>query len=220
MAEDTQTPGNPGADDDSKSLPWLYQQKLSDAIDEAGESGDYHWNARFKAALVRRGLYMCRSKDVPDFSSSLSRYPSGKPFMAPKPLLPGSDTWHPDSRIIWLEDAAESKDLQQNTHTKTVDADMNTDHDIKAPSPYHRWVYGWTLDVDGNLVEAPPVLVDVYSILDAYPTQNTALDHLIKKALVPGGRGHKDRVRDMRDIKWSAERAIEIEKARNQGGNQ
>ena len=88
------------------------------------------------------------------------------------------------------------------------------DHDTKAPSPYHRWIHGWVLDTGGNLVEAPPVLVDVYSILEAYPTQNAALDHLIKKALVPGGRGHKDRMRDMKDIKWSAGRAIEIEKRR------
>ena len=82
------------------------------------------------------------------------------------------------------------------------------------PSVYHRWVHGgvWR---DGDWVPAEPVLVDVYAILEAYPTNNAALDHLIKKALVPGGRGHKDRTRDLRDIQWSAGRALEMQEVRD-----
>ena len=67
---------------------------------------------------------------------------------------------------------------------------------------YLRTIYG--VDKEGN---AGSLQVDVYDILDAYPTKNPALDHLIKKALCPGQRGHKDLLTDLDDIIKSAERA-------------
>ncbi len=67
---------------------------------------------------------------------------------------------------------------------------------------YLRTIYG--VDKEGN---AGSLLVDVYDILDAYPTKNPALDHLIKKALCPGQRGHKDLLTDLDDIIKSAQRA-------------
>ncbi len=67
---------------------------------------------------------------------------------------------------------------------------------------YLRTIYG--VDKEGN---AGSLQVDVYDILDAYPTKNPALDHLIKKALCPGQRGHKDILTDLDDIIKSAQRA-------------
>lgn len=67
---------------------------------------------------------------------------------------------------------------------------------------YLRTIYG--VDKEGN---AGSLQVDVYDILDAYPTKNPALDHLIKKALCPGQRGHKDLLTDLEDIIKSAQRA-------------
>ena len=55
------------------------------------------------------------------------------------------------------------------------------------------------------------VQVDVYDILKAWEVQNPALQHLIKKALQPGARGHKTLENDLRDILVSAERAMELE---------
>jgi len=57
----------------------------------------------------------------------------------------------------------------------------------------------------------PGVWVDVYDVLHAWRVQNPALQHLIKKALVPGSRGHKDIETDLREILASAERAIQLE---------
>lgn len=57
----------------------------------------------------------------------------------------------------------------------------------------------------------PGVVVDVYDVLNAWGVQNPALQHLIKKALQAGKRGHKDTVEDMEDIIASAIRAKEIE---------
>lgn len=67
---------------------------------------------------------------------------------------------------------------------------------------YLRTIYG--VDKEGN---AGSLQVDVYDILDAYQTKNPALDHLIKKALCPGQRGHKDLLTDLDDIIKSAQRA-------------
>lgn len=55
------------------------------------------------------------------------------------------------------------------------------------------------------------VFVDVYDVLKAWDVRNPALQHLIKKALQAGGRGHKDLTTDLADITASAIRAQELE---------
>jgi|SRR5690554_7298626 len=56
----------------------------------------------------------------------------------------------------------------------------------------------------------PGIWVDVYDVLHAWRVQNPALQHLIKKSLQPGERGHKTREEDMKDIIASALRAGEL----------
>lgn len=51
---------------------------------------------------------------------------------------------------------------------------------------YQKVIYG--KDQNGNVVKC---IVDVYDVLEAWKTTNPALQHLIKKALQPGERGHK-----------------------------
>ncbi len=57
----------------------------------------------------------------------------------------------------------------------------------------------------------PNVIVDVYDVLQAWKVTNPALQHLIKKGLQAGNRGHKTLEQDMDDIIASAIRAKEIE---------
>ena len=57
----------------------------------------------------------------------------------------------------------------------------------------------------------PGVFVDVYDVLFAWKVSNPALQHLIKKALQPGERGHKDLETDLQDIIDSAIRAKDLE---------
>ena len=57
----------------------------------------------------------------------------------------------------------------------------------------------------------PGIFVDVYDVLMAWNVSNPALQHLIKKALQPGERGHKSREQDLQDIIDSAIRAKELE---------
>ena len=52
--------------------------------------------------------------------------------------------------------------------------------------------------------------LDVYDVLLAWNVTNPALQHLIKKALQAGNRGHKDLATDMQDIIDSAIRAKEL----------
>lgn len=58
---------------------------------------------------------------------------------------------------------------------------------------------------------AAGVDVDVYDVLKAWGVTNPALQHLIKKAMQAGGRGHKDLKEDLLDIIASAKRAYELE---------
>lgn len=55
------------------------------------------------------------------------------------------------------------------------------------------------------------VTIDVYDVLTAFNVTNPALQHLIKKALCAGLRGHKDKEQDMAEILESAQRAVELE---------
>ena len=64
------------------------------------------------------------------------------------------------------------------------------------PSKYTKTIHG--------------VSVDVYDVLMAWGVINPALQHLIKKALQCGQRGHKDNEQDLQDIIDSAIRAKEL----------
>ncbi len=65
------------------------------------------------------------------------------------------------------------------------------------PSKYTKTIHG--------------VSVDVYDVLQAWGVSNPALQHLIKKALQCGQRGHKDNAQDLQDIIDSAIRAKELD---------
>jgi hypothetical protein len=52
--------------------------------------------------------------------------------------------------------------------------------------------------------------VDVYDVLVAFGVTCPATAHAIKKLLMPGTRGHKDKLQDLNEAKQSIERAIEL----------
>jgi hypothetical protein len=59
--------------------------------------------------------------------------------------------------------------------------------------------------------ECKGVTIDVYDVLLAFNVTNPALQHLVKKALCAGLRGHKDKEQDLHEILESAKRAVELE---------
>lgn len=60
--------------------------------------------------------------------------------------------------------------------------------------------------VDGG----PPVVVDVYSVLQAFGVTCQARGHAIKKALLPGARGHKTARQDLEEAVVALRRAIDF----------
>ena len=54
-------------------------------------------------------------------------------------------------------------------------------------------------------------IVDVYDVLMAFNVTNPATQHAIKKLLMPGNRGHKDKITDLKEAHQSIARAIELE---------
>ena len=54
-------------------------------------------------------------------------------------------------------------------------------------------------------------VVDVYDVLMAFNVTNPATQHAIKKLLMPGNRGHKDKLTDLKEAHQSIARAIELE---------
>lgn len=61
----------------------------------------------------------------------------------------------------------------------------------------------------------PGIWVDVYDVLYAFAVTDPCLQHLIKKALATGVRGHKSTREDLIDIRDSAIRAVEHHDAMN-----
>lgn len=63
-------------------------------------------------------------------------------------------------------------------------------------SKYHRIIHG--------------KLMDVYDVLTAWHVTCPATAHAIKKLMMPGNRGHKGRLQDLREARDSIDRAIAL----------
>lgn len=72
-------------------------------------------------------------------------------------------------------------------------------------SKYDRKIIG--RDSEGSL---RVITVDVYRVLSAFEVSDPALQHLIKKALCAGLRGHKDTEQDLHDIIDSGHKALTL----------
>ncbi len=55
------------------------------------------------------------------------------------------------------------------------------------------------------------VEVDVYDVLNAWKVGCPATQHAIKKLLMPGQRGSKDKLQDLKEAEQAIKRAIELE---------
>ena len=54
--------------------------------------------------------------------------------------------------------------------------------------------------------------IDVYDVLDLYNVTHPAIQHAIKKLLMPGKRGKKSKLTDLKESKQAIKRAIQMEK--------
>lgn len=96
--------------------------------------------------------------------------------------------------------------LYSHIQVQSIDCAVAEPVNTEAPNPLLTNKYNRIIkDVDGNAV-----IVDVYAVLEAFQVTCPALQHLAKKALCVGVRGHKDTSQDLEDIKASAIRAIQL----------
>ncbi len=58
--------------------------------------------------------------------------------------------------------------------------------------------------------ETVSVSIDIYDVLKAYEVRCPAMQHAIKKLLMPGQRGHKSLIDDLHEAKQSIDRAIAL----------
>jgi hypothetical protein len=89
--------------------------------------------------------------------------------------------------------------------TINAELDKPVDSELKDGDKYIRTIYGLC---------GTPVKVDVYRVLDAFPSGSAAIDHAAKKVLCAGLRGHKDKLTDIDNAIESlqAERLLLIQK--------
>jgi hypothetical protein len=62
-------------------------------------------------------------------------------------------------------------------------------------------------------------VVDVYDIIVAFGVTCPATQHAIKKLLMPGVRGHKSALQDLRGARQSIDRAIQLAEEMTPDGN-
>lgn len=78
---------------------------------------------------------------------------------------------------------------------------------VQENNKYIRTIYSNKGEITGTEIKAE---VDVYDVLGAFNVTCPALQHLTKKALCVGIRGHKNQEDDLKDIIKSAKRALEL----------
>lgn len=113
----------------------------------------------------------------------------------------------------------------QVPNVKSVAEPIKAHVEANGPGPYtYSWAGGEVFFLGPGFAEIPAeparnkymreikpgVWVDVYDILNAFKVTDPCLQHLLKKALAVGQRGHKDTAEDYKDILASAERAVEL----------
>lgn len=136
---------------------------------------------------MSRGLsdISCRGELLGDWRDTLEKRPDANEMPAhsnqPKPST----------------DIPECAELKQFEPFVSVEDAATAKQPAITPSKYTKTIHS--------------VSVDVYDVLQAWGVSNPALQHLIKKALQCGQRGHKDNAQDLQDIIDSAIRAKELE---------
>ena len=69
----------------------------------------------------------------------------------------------------------------------------------------------YAVTIQSSITPTKAVTADVYCVLRAFGVQCPAVQHAIKKLLMPGKRGAKSARQDLEEAAKSIERAIELE---------
>ena len=114
-----------------------------------------------------------------------------------------TEIFHSDRFGLCCECGRDGRYLLQYVLPCDLELVKNNSYSADAYDHYNKSILG----KDGT-----KIIVDVYRVLDAFNVTNPQLQHIVKKALCAGQRGHKDYLRDLQDIVDSAKNAIEMRK--------
>lgn len=186
LARRAELQNKPSWDDFGESAKFMAQD--SDGAWMAFESepaANYHvWSStRGWCGYAREGRDRCRGEVLGDWRDTLEKRPDM--YKNKKEIDTSSECVQKTS-----ESAYEFEPFV------SVEDAATAKHATITPSKYTKTIHG--------------VPVDVYDVLQAWGVSNPALQHLIKKALQCGQRGHKDNAQDLQDIIDSAIRAKEL----------
>lgn len=182
-----------------------FDEYRADAIGQNGNDGQHYpdtktWWTHKPCTLCERQTAAKVSDDRPVCPECVVKDGDKEPRAVCKDGSPCGEPSNPDddAYCIGCPNYDEDSDKTERTIEDVV-SDWQAAHpEVMSRSKYHREV-------------KPGVWIDVYDVLKAWGVKNPALQHLIKKALAPGKRGHKDLMTDMDDIVASAKRAREME---------
>lgn len=168
----------PSWDDFGESAKFMAQD--SDGAWMAFESepaANYHvWSStRGWCGYAREGRDRCRGEVLGDWRDTLEKRPDM--YKNKKEIDTSSECVHK------TEESVHISELEMLAKVSHLISDKR--HRITS-SKYTKTIHG--------------VSVDVYDVLQAWGVSNPALQHLIKKALQCGQRGHKDNAQDLQDI--------------------
>ena len=199
LARRAELQNKPSWDDFGESAKFMAQD--SDGawmVFESEPTANYHvWSSmRGWCGYAREGRDRCRGEVLGDWRDTLEKRPEQlKPSIEEANRL--AQEFNPFTSI---EDNQDREGVNQKLNElemlgKVSHLISDKRHRITT-SKYTKTIHG--------------VPVDVYDVLQAWGVINPALQHLIKKALQCGQRGHKDNAQDLQDIIDSAIRAKEL----------
>ena len=113
---------------------------------------------------------------------------------------------------VWAKNRpADSYQLRRPKRVAAVVAEPITDRGER----YRRTIVESLPGCDGGCCEGKTITVDIADICEAFQLPYM-LAQAAKKIMLPGERGSKDRLKDLREAAWHITRQIQIEEAKNQ----
>lgn len=187
LARRAELQNKPSWDDFGESAKFMAQD--SDGAWMAFESepaANYHvWSSmRGWCGYAREGRDRCRGEVLGDWRDTLEKRPD---------MYKNKEEIDTSSECVQKT----SESAYEFEPFVSVEDAATAKHATITTSKYTKTIHG--------------VPVDVYDVLQAWGVINPALQHLIKKALQCGQRGHKDNAQDLQDIIDSAIRAKELD---------
>lgn len=180
----------------------FYQEKV-EVIGAVGVFTKDQWLTR-RTELQNKPSW----NDAPEWATHLAQHSNGRwLFMLSAKVAASLNGWaanriwspageHGEVLGDWRDTLEKRPEQDEFDPFVSVEDAATAKHPAITPSKYTKTIHG--------------VSVDVYDVLQAWGVSNPALQHLIKKALQCGQRGHKDNAQDLQDIIDSAIRAKEL----------